>query len=446
MDNRGSRIPGFYKLPLRERRRVVCDRAGVHPEVLERAVAGGGLDALMADKVVENVLGTYGMPFGIALNVRINGKDRLVPMVVEEPSVVAAASNAARMVRAGGGFTAEVPESLMIGQVQLTGIRSSEQATAELERHKGELLSLAGRAVPGLLGRGGGPRDIEVRDLGHGMVVLHVLVDCKDAMGANLVNAIAEAVGPVAARIAHATLGLRILSNLCDRRRVHVSCRVHARDLAFGRAPSQPGGSVEALEPHEIADGIVAASRFAELDPYRAATHNKGIMNGVDAVVIATGNDFRAVEAGAHAYAARTGEYRPLAVWRRDGEDLVGELTMPLSLGTVGGTLRVHPVAQLALTILGTNNADELSMTAASLGLASNLAALRALATEGIQRGHMSLHARSVAVAAGAVGDEVESVAATIAARGSILVAEAARVLLELRTAAHEPSPGQPST
>jgi len=369
-----------------------------------------------------------------------------VPMVVEEPSVVAAASNAARMVRAGGGFTAEVPESLMIGQVQLTGIRSSEHATAELERHKDELLSLAGRAVPGLVGRGGGPRDIEVRDLGHGMVVLHVLVDCKDAMGANLVNAIAEAVGPVAARIAHATLGLRILSNLCDRRRVHVSCRVHARDLAFGRAPSQPESSAEALEPHEIADGIVAASRFAELDPYRAATHNKGIMNGVDAVVIATGNDFRAVEAGAHAYAARSGEYRPLAVWRRDGEDLVGELTMPLSLGTVGGTLRVHPVAQLALTILGTNNADELAMTAASLGLASNLAALRALATEGIQRGHMSLHARSVAVAAGAVGDEVESVAATIAARGSILVAEAERVLLELRAAAHKASPGQPST
>jgi len=435
MNNAGSRIPGFYKLPLRERRRVVCDRAGVHPEVLERAVAGGGLDALMADKVVENVLGTYGMPFGVALNVRINGKDRLVPMVVEEPSVIAAASNAARMVRAGGGFTAEVPESLMIGQVQLTNIRSGEHATAELERHKDELLALAARAVPGLVGRGGGPRDLEVRDLGQGMVVLHVLVDCKDAMGANLVNAIAEAVGPVAARIAQATLGLRILSNLCDRRRVHVSCRVHAADLAFGRP-----GAADALEPHEIADGIVAASRFAELDPYRAATHNKGIMNGVDAVVIATGNDFRAVEAGAHAYAARTGQYRPLAVWRRDGEDLVGELTLPLSLGTVGGTLRVHPVAQLALTILGTNNADELAMTAAALGLASNLAALRALATEGIQRGHMSLHARSVAVAAGALGDEVESVAATIAARGAILVAEAERVLAELRARAAVPN------
>jgi hydroxymethylglutaryl-CoA reductase len=262
-------------------------------------------------------------------------------------------------------------------------------------------------------------------------------------MGANLVNSIAESIGPVAARVAGATLGLRILSNLCDRRRVRATCRVHARDLAFGRSGASSGvvpasdrspiSDPERLEPLEIADGIVEASRFAELDPYRATTHNKGIMNGVDAVVIATGNDFRAVEAGAHAYAARSGRYRPLAVWRRDGEDLIGELEMPLALGTVGGTLRIHPVAKLALAILGTNDANELAMTAASLGLASNLAALRALATEGIQRGHMSLHARSVAVAAGASGDEVEAVAATIAARGSILMAEAEQALLELR-------------
>jgi hydroxymethylglutaryl-CoA reductase len=368
----------------------------------------------MADKVVENVLGTYGMPFGVALNVRINGKDRLVPMVVEEPSVIAAASNAARMVREGGGFSAEVPESLMIGQIQLTAGSSSERAIERLEHQKAELLALAAGAVPGLVSRGGGPRDIEVRDLGHGVVVLHVLVDCCDAMGANLVNSIAESIGPVAARVANGTLGLRILSNLCDRRRVRATCRVHARDLAFGRggAPSsrkatlrdsdRPPASVsEALEPHAIVDGIVAASRFAELDPYRAATHNKGIMNGVDAVVIATGNDFRAVEAG------RTGQYRPLAVWRRDGEDLVGELEMPMALGTVGGTLRVHPVAKLALSILGTTDADELAMTAASLGLAS--------------------------------GDEVEAVATAIAARGTIIVAEAELVLLELRAESPDP-------
>jgi hydroxymethylglutaryl-CoA reductase len=356
------------------------------------------------------------------------------------------------MVRAGGGFTAEVPEALMIGQIQLTGITSSERAVAALEREKPELIALAARAVPGLIARGGGPREIEVRDLGHGVIVLHVLVDCRDAMGANLVNGIAEAVGPVAQRATGGVLGLRILSNLCDRRRVRATCRVHARDLVLTRSISQtslgaievdralPSGAEE-LEPHEIVDGIVGASRFAELDPYRAATHNKGIMNGVDAVVIATGNDFRAVEAGAHAYAARTGQYRPLAVWRRDGEDLVGELEMPLSLGTVGGTLRVHPVARLALAILGTSDANELAMTAASLGLASNLAALRALATEGIQRGHMSLHARSVAVAAGALGDEVELVAATIAARGSILYAEAVAVLAELRASSAAPDP-----
>jgi hydroxymethylglutaryl-CoA reductase len=451
MDESGSRIPGFYKLPLRERRAVVCERANVSLEELERAVEGGGLDAVMADKVVENVLGTYGLPFGIALNVRINAKDRLVPMVVEEPSVIAAASNAARMVRLGGGFSAEIPEALMIGQIQLTNIASIERATAKLEAQKGELLALAARAVPGLVARGGGPREIEVRDLAPGVIVLHVLVDCCDAMGANLVNAVAECVGPVAARVAGATLGLRILSNLCDRRRVRATCRVHARDLAFGRAGSQLGvlpvsqrspiSDTERLDPLSIVDGIVAASRFAELDPYRAATHNKGIMNGVDAVVIATGNDFRAVEAGAHAYAARSGSYRPLAVWRRDGEDLIGELEMPLSLGTVGGTLRIHPVARLALAILGTTDANELAMTAASLGLASNLAALRALATEGIQRGHMSLHARSVAVAAGAAGDEVEAVAATLAARGSISVADAAQTLLELRAqAASDPS------
>jgi hydroxymethylglutaryl-CoA reductase len=290
--------------------------------------------------------------------------------------------------------------------------------------------------------RGGGPREIEIRDLGQGAIVLHVLVDCLDAMGANLVNSIAEAIGPRAAEIAGAELGLRILSNLCDRRRVRARCRVHVAELASKRASEVgltsertgvDGTPAEGLDGHQIVDAIVAASRFAELDPYRAATHNKGIMNGVDAVVIATGNDFRAVEAGAHAYAARSGRYMPLAVWRRDGEDLVGELEMPLALGIVGGTLRVHPAAQLALSLLGVKSALELSYIAASVGLASNLAALRALATEGIQRGHMALHARSVALAAGAVGEEVERVAEVISARGLITQEAAEHALLKLR-------------
>jgi hydroxymethylglutaryl-CoA reductase len=427
---------------LSERRELIAGRTGVDIDALTRALAGGGLHVSVAEKVVENVLGTYGLPFGIALNVRINGRDRLVPMVVEEPSVVAAASNAARMVRASGGFFAETTESLMIGQVQLTGIARPAFALRALEEGSAELLELAARSVPGLLARGGGPRKIEIRDLGQGMVVLHVLVDCQDAMGANLVNTIAEAVGPRAAELAGAELGLRILSNLCDRRRVKVSCRVHATELGLrrtgdGASESPPGSSSVPASTQggpSIVDAIVAASRFAEADPYRAATHNKGIMNGVDAVVIATGNDFRAVEAGAHAYAAHSGVYRPLAVWRRDGQDLVGELEMPLALGIVGGTLRIHPTAQLALAILGVETASELSLVAASVGLASNLAALRALATEGIQRGHMSLHARSVAVAVGALGEEVERVAENLSREGGVTREAAERILATLRT------------
>ncbi|HEY4105275.1 MAG TPA: hydroxymethylglutaryl-CoA reductase, degradative [Polyangiaceae bacterium] len=435
----GSRIPGFYKLSLTARREIVSERMSLNVLELEHALERGGLDSATADKVVENVLGIYGLPFGVALNVRVNGTDRLVPMVVEEPSVIAAASNAARMVRHSGGFRADVAEALMIGQVQITEVEHPSEAVAKLEAAAGRLLELATKAVPNLIARGGGPRAIDVRDLGQRCIVLHVLVDCRDAMGANLVNTIAEAIGPLTAELAGGKLGLRILSNLCDRRRVHATCRVHARELV--RAPRResiseyPPGSErnEPLDGQEVVDAIVAASRFAELDPYRAATHNKGIMNGIDAVVLATGNDFRAVEAGAHAYAARSGRYAPLAVWRRDGEDLVGELELPLALGTVGGTLRVHPTARLALKLLGLESADELAMVAASVGLASNLSALRALATEGIQRGHMSLHARSVAIAAGALGDEVELVAARIATSGVITVEAAIVALLEVR-------------
>ncbi len=435
--SQGSRIPGFYKLPLDERRRRVAERAGVNLQRILDVVERGGLDPDTADKVVENVLGVYSLPFGIALNVQVNGHDRLVPMVVEEPSVIAAASNAARMVRAGGGFAAEMVEDLMTSQVQVFDVPEPGAAIQRLEAAASELLEMGIRAVPGLVARGGGPRAIEVRDLGQRSLVVHVLVDCRDAMGANLVNTIAEEIGPRVQELSGGQLGLRILSNLSDHRRVRTSCRVHARDLAFAR---QVGGvetseRERAIEGREVIDGIVQASRFAELDPYRAATHNKGIMNGVDAVVLATGNDFRAVEAGAHAFAARSGRYAPLAVWRRDGDDLVGELEMPLALGTVGGTLRVHPGARLALELMGVTEASDLIMTAASVGLASNLAALRALATEGIQRGHMSLHARSVAIAAGATGDEVEQVAGAICDAGNVTVEAAEAELGKLRGA-----------
>ncbi|HEY6077319.1 MAG TPA: hydroxymethylglutaryl-CoA reductase, degradative [Polyangiaceae bacterium] len=440
----GSRLPGFYKLSVAERRALVADRSGMSLDAFCAALEAGGIDAATADKLVENVLGTYSLPFGVALNVQVNGKDRLVPMVVEEPSVIAAASNAARMVREAGGFSAEMGEALMISQIELRGLADAELAVRRLETETEHLLSVARGVVPNLIERGGGPRSIELRQLGEGRVVLHVLVDCRDAMGANLVNSIAEAVGPVAAEITGAELGLRILSNLSDRRCAAVSCRVHPEDLVLsksalavraGAGDSTPPVSSRAgaMSGVAIADGIVAASHFAEADPYRAATHNKGIMNGIDAVVIATGNDFRAVEAGAHAFAALSGRYRPLSTWRRDGPDLVGELRLPLALGIVGGTLRVHPVARLALGLVRVESADDLALVAASVGLASNLAALRALATEGIQRGHMSLHARSVAVAAGASGPEVEAVAARISEDGSITLEAARRALAALR-------------
>jgi hydroxymethylglutaryl-CoA reductase len=435
MSTRNSRIPGFYKLSLAERRNHLAEQCGVTLEEIEESLDSGGLNPETADKVVENVIGVYGLPFGVALNVQINGIDRLVPMVVEEPSVIAAASNAARMVRAAGGFQAEMLESLMTTQIQLFDVPDPEAARVRLVAAEQELLEIGARAVPNLLSRGGGPRSVEVRDLGERCVVVHVHVDCQDAMGANLVNGIAEAIGPRALQIGGGKLGLRILTNLSDRRRVRVCGRVLAADLAMGK----PRGGVPVpesdseVDPIEAIDRIVEASRFAELDPYRAATHNKGIMNGVDSVVIATGNDYRAVEAGAHAFAARSGRYSPLSIWRREDMTLVGELEMPLALGIVGGTLRVHSAARLALKIVGVKTADELSLVAASVGLASNLAALRALANEGIQRGHMSLHARSVAIAGGAQGDEVERVAERIAEAGTVTVEAAIAVLGGLR-------------
>ncbi len=429
---RTSRLPGFYKITVPERRAVVSDATGCDVEDMGRALEGGGLDAETADKFVENVLGTYALPYGVALNVRVNGKDHVVPMVVEEPSVVAAASNAAKMARAGGGFEAEIDPPLMISQIQLIEVGDPALADQTIRAHKAELLALADKAVPGLVARGGGARDLEVRRLGgpeDRMLVVHVIIDCRDAMGANLVNSVAEAVAGRLAELASAKVGLRILSNLCDKRCVRIRCKVPFDLLA-----------TDDMDGAAVAAGIVNASRFAELDPYRAATHNKGIMNGVDAVVIATGNDWRAVEAGAHAFAARSGQYSPLATWRIEGEHLVGRLEMPMALGTVGGTLRVHPGARLSLRMLDVDGAGELGAVAASVGLASNLAAVRALATDGIQRGHMGLHARSVAVAAGAKGDLVERVAALIVEARDITL-DAAKRALEILS-----SPGEGAT
>jgi hydroxymethylglutaryl-CoA reductase len=428
---RTSRLPGFYKVTVQERRALVGEATGATPADIEGALDAGGLDAETADKFVENVLGTYGLPYGVALNVRVNGHDHVVPMVIEEPSVVAAASNAAKMARAGGGFIAESDPPLMIAQVQIRGVRDADAAARAIDADAAEIAALADRAIPGLLARGGGTRAVEARVLAPDVVVAHIVIDCKDAMGANLVNGAAEAVADRVAAIAGGTVGLRILTNLCDKRCVRVRCRVPAEALA-----------TDDMDGSAVIDGIVEASRFAELDPYRAATHNKGIMNGVDAVCIATGNDWRAVEAGAHAFAARSGRYQPLSVWRRDGDVLVGTLEMPLALGTVGGTLRVHPAARLSLRMLGVNDAQELACIAASVGLAANLAAVRALASDGIQRGHMGLHARSVALAAGAAGERVEQVATMIVELRDITIEGARKALAVLEAESESESAG----
>jgi hydroxymethylglutaryl-CoA reductase len=379
-----SRLPGFYRLPLAKRQAELAVQARLSPDDLA-LLESGGIAAAGADRIVENVIGIYALPLGLGLNFVVNGVDRLIPMAVEEPSVIAAASNAARMVRQGGGFLAVADESIMTAQVELREVADCARATGLINACRADIMAMADAVLPRLRERGGGCRDLDVRTLPDRRLVVHLHIDCRDAMGANMVNTVAEAVAARLADIASARVGLRILTNLSDRRMVRVSCRVPFAALA------ENGEAGETL-----ARDIEAASRFAEDDVYRAATHNKGIMNGVDPVVIATGNDWRGIEAGAHAYAASDGRYRPLATWRVDGDALAGRLEMPLALGTVGGTLQVHPLARLALRILGATSSRELAEIVASVGLAQNLAALKALAGEGIQRGHMALHRRAV--------------------------------------------------
>jgi len=421
-----SRLAGFFQLSVSERRKAVSQATGVPLERFD-ALDRGGLDVHRANHMIENVVGTFELPLAIATNFRINGRDVLVPMCVEEASVVAAASNAAKMIRAGGGFIAHSDAPWMIAQIQLLRESSTGDADTTLRRisdQRMELLALADTAHPRLVARGGGARELELRKLASDMLAIHVLVDCQDAMGANLLNTVAETLAPELERITGWTAGLRILSNLSDKRCSHVRARIPPDALAC-----QPWNG------DDVITRIVAASRFAELDPYRAATHNKGIMNGVDAVVLATGNDWRAMEAGAHAFACRSGRYGPLAVWTRalDG-CLEGRISFPTAVGVVGGATRVHPIASLALELLGCASGTELGQVVAAAGLATNLAALRALATEGIQRGHMSLHARTVAMAAGAQGDEVDLVARQLVEVREIKAERAANILEDIRT------------
>lgn len=359
---------------------------GLEIAALVGALDTGGIDAATADRMVENALGLLGVPFGVALHFRINERDYVVPMATEEPSVIAAASHAAKRVRAGGGFFATSTDPIMIGQVEVHDVAAPAAAIERILAAKSEILAVADRAIPTLIERGGGARGLSVRDLGEGYVVVHVEVDCREAMGANIVNTVAEATGPLIAELCEGTLGLRILTNYCDLRTTRVTARIPVEALACDKTDGLTA-----------ARGIASASKFAELDPYRAVTHNKGIANGIDAVVVATGNDWRAVEAAAHAYAARSGKYGPLATWRLTGDEqaLEGVLELPLAVGAIGGALRAHPGARLALDILRVRSSSELGQVVAAAGLATNLAALRALATEGIQRGHMRLHHRA---------------------------------------------------
>nr|MBC7245764.1 hydroxymethylglutaryl-CoA reductase, degradative [Chloroflexota bacterium] len=425
--NKSSRLSGFYKRSFTERIHLLQQFADLTDAEAEALCGIAGLSQAQADHMIENAIGTFGLPLGIATNFLINGRDYLIPMAIEEPSVVAGASFAARLVRDGGGFKTCSDEPLMIGQIQVLDVSDPWAARFELLAAKERILSLANEQDPVIVKLGGGARDLEVRVIEQSptgpMLVVHLLYDTRDAMGANAVNTAVEAIAPLVAEISGGRTLLRILSNLADRRLARAKAVVPVSSLAH-----------DEFSGEEVAQGIVEAWAFAAADPYRAATHNKGIMNGIDAVVIATGNDWRAVEAGAHSYAARNGCYTALSTWHLDEDgSLVGTLELPMAVGIVGGATRVHPAAKAALKLLGVKTARELAEIIVAVGLAQNLAALRALASEGIQRGHMKLHARQVAIAAGADGELVDRVVQAMLEERVIRLDRAEAILKRLK-------------
>ncbi len=416
---RGSNLGSFYKLSVDERLRIVQEFSGLSDEEVH-TLKTGALPVPSAQRMIENVVGVLPVPLGIAVNFLVNDKDYLVPMAIEEPSVVAAASHAAKMARARGGFKTSSTEPIMIGQIQLVKCQSPRNAEKQILSSKTEILSKANQQDPTLVSKGGGAKDLRVRilpSLAGTMVIAELLVDCKDAMGANVVNTMAEAVAPMLEELSGGNANLRIISNLADKRIARATAHFSREDL---------GGE-------DVVDRIVQAYAFAAADPYRCATHNKGVMNGVVAVCLATGNDTRAIEAGAHAYAARTGHYSPLTRWSQDENgDLEGFIEIPAAVGIVGGITAVHPAAKISLKILGVKTAKELGEVMAAVGLAQNLAALRALAAEGIQRGHMSLHARNIAVMAGAEGDMIDAVASAMVDEKKVRLDRAKELITEI--------------
>jgi hydroxymethylglutaryl-CoA reductase len=421
MSEKTSRIQGFYKLPLEERLKIVAKFAELTEDEIALLKKVGNLELPIAERMIENVVGTMAYPFAIAVNFLINGKDKLIPMVIEEPSVVAAASNAAKWARAKGGILTSSTGPIMIGQIQLTNVRDPWNVKLKILEHKSELIRIANEQDPTLVSLGGGAKDIEVRviDTPKGpMVITHIIVDVRDAMGANAVNTMAEAIAPYIEDISGGRVLLRIISNLADRRLVRARTIIDKNEI---------GGE-------DVVDRIVDAWAFASADPYRAATHNKGIMNGIIAVALATAQDHRAIEAGAHAYASRSGKYSPLTVWEKNSEgDLVGSLEMPMAVGLVGGAVKTHPIARIALKILGVKTADELGEIMGAVGLIQNLAALKALATEGIQRGHMKLHARNIAIMAGATPDIVDLAVEKMVQEGKVRFDRAKEIVEELK-------------
>lgn len=424
---KSSRINGFYNLSADERQQLLVRQGWLEANDLSTLAGQSGLSMELANHLIENVIGIHPLPLGIALNFIVNGKEVLVPMAIEEPSVVAGASYMAKLARQTGGFHAQADPPYMIGQIQILDLVNPYLARHRLLAEKETILAEAARYDPVLQNLGGGPRDIEVRVIENSPIgtflVMHLIMDVRDAMGANAINTAVEKLTPLIEAISGGKVHLRILSNLADKRLARASCVIPVEQLQQEDIPGEV-----------VRDGIIAAWAFAASDPYRAATHNKGIMNGIDAVLIATGNDWRAVEAGAHAYAARSGKYTSLSQWGKDKQgNLVGTLELPLAVGIVGGATKVHPTAKLALKLLGVRTAQELAEIIVSVGLAQNLAALRALATEGIQRGHMALHARQVAIAAGAQGEEIEKLANHLVESQNIRIDFAEQILQSWR-------------
>ena len=427
---RSSELSGFYKLSVAARRKLVGEWAGLSEGELKSYEFPPGVDPALLERMIENVVGVFPLPLGIATNFRIDGKDYLVPMSIEEPSVVAAASNAAKVARGAGGFLTHTTPPVMIGQIQLLEVIDPSAARLRILSARDELLALANSKDPMLVKFGGGARDLEVRSLATPrgtMLVVHLLVDARDAGGMNAVNTMCEALAPELAKRAGGRVVLRIISNLAIYRLARATATFPAASLATDRA-SGP----------EVVEGILDAYTLAVVDPFRCATHNKGIMNGISAVVVATGNDFRAVESGAHSYAAYTAKdgavLRPLTTYEKNAQgDLVGTIELPIPVGLIGGATAVHPTAKANVKLLGVHHAHELASVLAAVGLAQNFAALRALATEGIQRGHMSLHARNIAVTAGATPEEVDRVVERLIAEHAIRIDRAKEVVAELR-------------